>query len=204
MKDEIASLLSIPRSFNIQNDEVGVMQNVAVDDEFEGVYAVSPYRENLQLFSLEVNDADEKRRFLIKLLKDNLFYNQNDDAANMKAGQRKRKSNIGSTIIYVWRRDEVDSLYEYLHALNLNLESSSKNRNKRPKLSSTKVLESEEEDADSDDDGGYGSAVSIVRYHAGLSAEQRERAQNQFIRLALIKLFCFIYIYHVCIEYIYI
>ncbi len=134
--------------------------------------AASPYRPNLRLYSYEVKNGEEKRSGLVKLLR-----NGNLNAEGTK-NNMSNKSNIrDSTIIYVWRRDEVDLLYEYLSALNVG-------QGKRclKGRSNVRMQCRDDEEQSGDLDWGQGR---IVKYHAGLSSEQRERAQNQFIRYVL-------------------
>ncbi len=133
----------------------------------EGVLAASPYRPNLRLYSYEVKNGEEKRSALVKLLR-----NGNLNAEDSKNKMSHKSNARDSTIIYVWRRDEVDLLYEYLSALNVG----------QGKRSNVRMQRRDDEDQSGDLDWGQGK---IVKYHAGLSSEQRERAQNQFIRYVL-------------------
>jgi ATP-dependent DNA helicase Q4 len=64
----------------------------------DGVFFIPPHRPNLELASEFINGEDEKREMILQALKKN-------------SESKKRQC---PTIIYVWRRDEADTLSQFL------------------------------------------------------------------------------------------
>lgn len=190
IQDELSTLLAIPRcGDSVCQDPEKNQKPQRTPTLEDGVYATSPYRPNLKLKSYIVEHlapevvaggsiSEAKKSLVIKLLKGELQQCKLLQDADPENGLNKTSRGSvekGATIIYVWRRDEVDVLYEYLKAMRIGGDiGTSATRHQKQSCSD---LGNEGEFGDE-----LGATGGIVRYHAGLTAEQRQRAQNQFIR----------------------
>ncbi len=89
-------------------------------DPANGLLALSAQRDNLRLSSQVSSNENDKRAAILRLVRSPQIPNAADtdqqllSAAGVRRGPSKPLSPL--TIVYVWRRDEADSLGEYLKA----------------------------------------------------------------------------------------
>lgn len=96
--------LTATAPLNVQNDIINFLQIPS-----DGIFVSSPNRSNLLLYSQKVQNEDEKREIIVSTIQDKGY--------NIKNTIKKK---YPSTIIYVWKRDEVESLSNYLNSQGIS------------------------------------------------------------------------------------
>ena len=98
---------------NVDDNEISLITD---SKHLDGLLVLSNRRDNLSYYSSTVNDDEQRQQFILELLKSEQHQNKNSNSLQLQNENKKRKSEDPLTIVYVWRRDEADSLHEYLKA----------------------------------------------------------------------------------------
>ena len=86
-----------------------------LDIQEEGLKSMPPRRDNLTFFANIVNNDEDRMQVLLKILQSSC-----DNVERKKSSSTSLKSSIPLTIVYVGRRDEAESISEYLKASDIS------------------------------------------------------------------------------------